>query len=786
MIAAGQEFNEAIIGRIRERVETDEGLTRSKLSREVCEWMDWRHGDGRVKDVSSRVALLQLERAGAITLPAAREVGFARRGETGPAGDASTGPVVEMTLAELGPVWLEAVDAQTPERSRRWWSLMEQHPLGGGPLCGGQLRYLIGSRVGYLGGLSFSAPAWRLGARDQWIGWDEAGRKAGLEKVVNNSRFLLLPAVKVPNLASQVLGIALRRLVEDWAARYGTKPVLVETFVDPAFYRGTCYQAANWICLGETTGRGRQDRKHDAERAAKNKKQVWVYPLTADCRAELSGGSEGPRAVKWAPADWAEEEFGGCDLGDARLHERLFTLARDLGAKPTANLPQACGSRAKTKAAYRFFSHGKIRMEKLLAGHYAATEARIKGRRVVLAVQDKTSLNYTSHGETQGLGPLHSAARGAQGLHLHSTLAFDPAGDPQGFLDVQCWARDPAEVRTKGERHRRPIEEKESYNWLQSYQAATAVQARHPGTTLVSVGDREADIYELFRLADATPAGPKLLVRARIDRKLQAEPKEPKEPPGPKKSTKAKAPKEAEQAEAAHLWSTLEALPVAGRKPLTVPRQAQQPERETQLAIRFASVTLAPPRRQPKDAPDLPVWAVLAQEENPPAGIEPVSWMLLTTMPVTNFAEAAEKLDWYALRWGIELLHRTLKSGCKIEQRQLNTATRLEACLAIDLVVAWRIYHLARLGRLQPDALCTIAFDDITWQALMVFTEKKAVPPARPPTMRDALRRIAGLGGFLGRKADGEPGTQTLWLGLQRLDDIVNTYRILRDSFAGP
>jgi hypothetical protein len=707
--------------------------------------------------MNCRVALLKLARQGVIELPEARAVSFVRR-EGWESRAPKSWPIVEQTLSELGSVWLEPVDAEDAELSREWWAMMDgYHPLRGGPLCGAQLRYLVGSEEGYLGGLSFSAAAWRLAARDEWIGWDEARRRAGLEKVVGNSRFLILPTVKVSNLASHVLGLAVARLSRDWETRYGVRLELVETFVDPTRYRGTCYRAANWLRIGETQGRGRQDREHTAG-AEGSKKDIWIYPLSKECRARLSSGSavrEARRAtgVRRAPADWAEEEFGGCKLGDARLAERLYTIVRDFYARPLANVPQACESRAKTKAAYRFLDHEETTMEQLLAGHYQATEARVRKKAVVLAVQDTTSLNYTTHGATEGLGPISSALKGSQGLHLHSTLAFDPEGNPLGFLDVQSWARDPKQTGKKEERRKLPIEERESGNWLRSFRAVAAVQERCPGTMLVSVGDREADIYELFREAFENPGGPKLLVRAKANRKLQDEQE--------------------------RLWETMLAQPVAGMQVLQVPRQRSRAARVAQLAIRFAAVTLLPPPRQKKDAPAIPVWAVMAREADAPEGVKPLEWMILTTLKVSNFAEAVEKLSWYTRRWGIEVLHRTLKSGCRIEQRQLGQADRLEACLAIDLVVAWRIYHLSKLGRETPEMPCSVYFEEVEWKALIVFTTRNPNPPTKPPTIREAMRLVAGLGGFLGRKGDGEPGTQTLWLGLQRLDDIAATFQVM-------
>ena len=757
MQICGQNFTDEILARIRLRVSEVSKLTRTALSRDVCEWMGWRDTAGRLKEMSCRVALLKLSREGVIELPDPIAVSFAR--PIGAPAIATDGLNIEATLAELGHVWLEPVDSSKAEASKQWWEMMRaHHPQGAAPLCGAQLRYFVRCEAGVLGGLSFSAAAWRLKPRDNWIGWDDTARQEMLPRVVNNSRFLILPGVRVGNLASHVLSLALSRLAADWQARYNITPLLVETFVDCSSYRGTCYKAANWELLGQTQGRGRQDSGY---LRSKTIKDIWVYPLHVQCQPLLRMNNNPARlsatmelAQRLTPQDWAEEEFGGCDLPDARLQGRLYSMARDFYARPTANITQACASRAKVKAAYRFLDHEKITMDTLLQPHYRATEARVKQEKIVLAVQDTTSLNYTAHAATEGMGPIGSTAEGPQGLHLHSTLAFSTGGTPLGFLDTQCWARDINDFGKKARRHIAPIEEKESFKWLKSYRAVADVQARCPDTTLVSVGDREADIYELFEEADKSNNGPKLLVRAKNNRKLQDE--------------------------QGRLWETMLTREVDGVLVLGVPRQGNRAAREARMEVRYAAVNLAPAKKNGGEP--IPVWAVLAQERDAPEGVTPLEWMLLTTMPVTNLDEAIEKLKWYALRWGIEVLHRTLKSGCRIEQRQLGNADRIEACLAIDMVVAWRIYYLNKLGRETPQSPCTVYFEEAEWKALMVFTTKNPVPPAQPPTLREAIRRVAGLGGFLGRKSDGEPGTQTLWLGLQRLDDIAAMWRVMKDA----
>ena len=745
MEICGQEFSPALVKRLQGTLESEPGLSRTALSRRVCAWLDWRSPNGHWKEMSCRVALARLERAGMIGGPL--EGGFPappprpprRRAPFSEAG-------VERRLSELQPVEVAPVGSAESRTARTWNELLDRyHPHGAGPLCGAQMRYAIRSCKGeWLGGLAFSAAAWRVAARDRWIGWSEEARREHLPRVIANSRFLLLPGRQVPHLASHVLGQALRRVGRDWQERYGYAPYLVETFVEAA-QAGTCYRAANWVAVGQTQGRGRQDRRHQHPQSVK---QVWVYALHPQARQRLGGHAAGPPPP---PADWAEEEFGGARLGDARLRQRLLTLARDRYARPEANLPQACQTRAKTKAAYRFLEHPDTTMDALLQPHFEATRQRLAAEKLVLAVQDTTSLNYSTHRATDDLGPIGTQAEGALGLWLHSTLAFNGEGTPLGLLDVQCWARDGRQFGKHHARKKRSIEEKESAKWLKSFRAVTEVQRRTPGTRLVSVGDREADIYELFQEALADPQGAGLLVRAEQDR-LRAEEQE-------------------------HLWPWLEQQKVVGVQEIRVPRRGAQAARVARLEVRFAQVTLRPPRSKPK-LPALTLWAVLAQEAEASAGLKPLRWMLLTTCPVGSFEGACEKLRWYTLRWGIEVYHRTLKSGCQIEQRQLGTAERLEACLALDLVVGWRIFHLAKRGRETPQVPCTVYFEEAQWKALLAYIHKDPVPPAQPPSLNPAMRLVASLGGFLGRKGDGHPGTQTLWLGLQRLDDITETYKV--------
>jgi hypothetical protein len=652
-------------------------------------------------------------------------------------------------MEELGDVEVQLVTNRYREESHVWNALMNHHYLGPGPLCGSQLRYLIWcERFGYLGGLAFSAPAWQVRARDEYIGWNESAHRKNLQRVVNNSRFLILPTVRVPNLASHVLSLCSKRLVEDWEERYSYQPVLLETFVEHDRFLGTCYRAANWQHIGITVGRGRQNEPRPP-------KDIYVYGLRSNWQNILCTDADGKIAVVTSepalePMDWAQEEFARSDLGDERLMARLVQVVSGLYGKPGASIPSAMPSLADTKAAYRFFDNPKVDMDSILQSHYESSLIRMSDHTTILAVQDTTSLNYTPHPTTQGLGPINTKKDSGVGLILHSTMAFTPDGTPLGLLDVQCWARDPENAGMSKNRHEMSIEEKESFKWLKSYHHLCEIQKRTKKTKLISISDRESDIYELFVEVRKEPDRPDVVVRAASSRNRMVDEE--------------------------NLWDRLARVPIGGMLEVIVPQREDRPPRKANVEIRFSQVELHPPKRK-LELPPVTVFAVYLREAEIPEGATPLQWMLITSVTITDFESAVQVVQWYIRRWGIEVFHRVLKSGCRIEDRRLGTAQRIENCLAVDLVVAWRVHHLTFLGRETPDLPCTLFFEDLHWKALVAFIHKNPIPPSTPPTLREATRLVARLGGFLGRKSDGDPGTQTMWRGLQRLDDITESYK---------
>ncbi len=466
--------------------------------------------------------------------------------------------------------------------------------------------------------------------------------------------------------------------------------------------------------------------------------------------------------------DWARREFGRAGLGDTRLDERLVRIAAAFMAAPQASIPRASGGWAEAKATYRFLDNKNVEPEVIYARHRESILPRAKGEPVVLAIADTTMLDYTSHPETAGLGPLSDLVH--HGMLFHPTLLLTPQRVPLGVIDAQTWVRDVDTFGSSNENPKRGPEEKESGKWLASLEAAESLQ-RDLGeaTKVVSVFDREGDTYDVLATARLEGWMGQILVRAKSDRRLAEEEQNRKEEGQERDEHNQK------------LWNQLEAEPVAATVGIEVPRKKGQITRTANLSLRFAQVTVRAPTDRPKSEGNQPVevYAVYAHEDSPPKGIKPVSWMLLTTVTVESVDDAWTIVQWYSARWMIEILFKVLKTGCTAEERQLETAERLKRCLAVDVVVAWRILYLTMVGRDTPDLPCTVVFEDYEWKALWVFVFRDVdAPPAITPTLREVIRTIGRMGGHLGRKGDGEPGILTMWRGLQRLPDIAAVWQV--------
>jgi len=450
---------------------------------------------------------------------------------------------------------------------------------------------------------------------------------------------------------------------------------------------------------------------------------------------------------------WAAQELQYAQLGDARRNKRLVRVVEDLAAQPNESVPQACGNWAATKATYEFWKSPRIKPNDIRMAHQKSTVERIKANGIVLAIQDTTDLNFTQHPSKQGIGPISTQAT-VVGLKVHSVLGVSALGVPLGILHQQVWARNPEEVGKRHRRRQRHTEDKESQRWLSALDATeSAVSDVSDEIEIVTIADREADIYDLF--ARVRRQRSHLLIRGTHNRRVNHE--------------------------AEYLHAALRQEPIVGELTIEVPRGDERPSRQATLTLRFATLEIQPPRHHLKRATLAPVTiqAVLVEEQNPPDEITPISWLLLTTLPINGFDEAVKCVRWYSYRWLIERYHYVLKSGCRLEQLQLETSERIERALATYCIVGWRLLWLTYQARQQPDAPCDTVLQTHEWQALYCTIHSQPIPPDKPPSLRQAVRWIAQLGGFLGRRSDGEPGVKTIWRGWQRLQDIAATWQLL-------
>ena len=455
--------------------------------------------------------------------------------------------------------------------------------------------------------------------------------------------------------------------------------------------------------------------------------------------------------------EWIADELATLDLGDVRLDRRCHAILHGLFSKPTLSIPAACGGLAETTAAYRFFDNDRVDDYELLCPHRDATLKRIRQERVVTLAQDTSELDYTRPEEVvDGAGPLTYETQ--RGFHLHPLVAFTPQRLCLGVVDAEIWGRDPGEFGKRRDKASKPIEDKESFRWLQGYRRACAVAQECPTTQIISVSDAEGDIYECFLAARAEPGQRKAdwIIRASQDRLLIKNP-----------ST--------EDAGIRKLRQALTAAPVSGTVELEVAKKLGRRKRTATMTVQSVTVRLKPPDRRtdpPLYLDEVSINAVLVREVEPPAGEEPIEWLLLTNLPVDTFAQAITVVEYYACRWQIEIFFKVLKSGCKVEKLQLETEDRLKPCLMLYMIVAWRVLFVTLLGRECPEMPCDVLFADEEWKAVWAVVKRKPTP-STPPPLAEFLKMVAGLGGHLGRKRDGSPGPQTMWIGLQRTVDFA-------------
>ena len=692
---------------------------RSDLAKQVCTHFEFHDARGKMQTSGCLKALRDLESSGHFELPKAQH----KTGTKSPRRLTDSVPhPVDVPAEVIHITALELVPVQEAEQMRIWNELMlTEHYLKAATLVGRQMRYLIRSEHGWLGGIGYAAPALQLSARDQWIGWNQEERQAQLHRIVGMSRFLIRPSVNCKYLASKVLGMSMATIAKDFNRQYGYSPLLIESFVDTEHYSGTCYKASNWLAIGKTKGRGRQDRHNDS---TLSQKTIYMYPLDTSFRKQLglsANAGLGALAISEGldAEQWAEHEFGGAPLGDKRLSKRLVNVADAKSQNPGSAFSGTVeGDWPATKAYYRMIDQPEgsaVNLENILQPHRERTARRMMGQKTVLCLQDGSELNYTNLDKCSGLGELKANQTGAKtkGLTLHSSFAIAPNGLPLGVLKAQCIAPHPRLPNDKRKPSKIPIEEKKTFVWIEHHRDLVELAATMPQTQLVNVCDREADFFELFDEQRKNPRV-ELLIRAQHDRNINQSPFK--------------------------LFAAIRETSVQSRVSVNVPQQSARPKkskqkakaarpgRRAELALRHLAIQLPAPSYY-HDKEPVEIQLIHALEENPPQGTKAVEWFLLTTIKIESAKDIEKCLRWYTLRWRIEDWHRVLKSGCKIDDLAHETAERLRRAIGINLVIAWRIMLMALLGRETPELPAEILFSDVELRTLHAYAKKKIKTP---------------------------------------------------------
>ena len=695
------------------------GSTRSSLARGLCEREDWRNAKGALCLASARAALPGLASSLDLVLPPPRPHAL----NTGTVERDYPDKPLECALKDLGEVTVEPV-ADGGDRRRARSMMATWHPEGEARCPGARVSYWITSSVhGRLGGLVFCAAGWHQKARDRFIGWSQRARDAHLAEVVNNDRFLVLPSVTVKGLASHALALACARLATDWREKYGTTPVLAYTYVGPG-HAGTSYQAAGWQrCVEATSGT-------PPGAAAKGvRRSVWMKPLAPDWRQVLcrEPGRVMGRAAPLAGGDgtdWARLEYGRSGHSDAGIRERLVTMGRAWNDRPGEILPVIFHGEAEQRAAWRLLSNANVTMDHVLEGHQEAMVERCRLQRLILAVQDTTFLKYDGLEATGDLVAIGGGGSGTPGMAAHAGVAFTEGGCALGLFHLDADFRVPPGLE-QGDR--------ESRRWLDGCDRAAELAAACPATRVLVICDREGDAWDLLEKGAGHTVG--LLVRASGSTRRRV--------------VTATGPRD--------LWEDMADEPCLAVKRIDIaacggPRS--RPARTgVRLEVRAARVDLAPPGRKPQATPPLPVMAVHVTEPAPPAGRDPLDWMLLTSEGDACAADALKTVSFYERRWLIEEYFRALKVGTRIEDRRLDQADDLRKCLTFDAITACRVMTIERLARSQPETPASriVHRDEIT--VLNIYRtgkqRKQRAPPDSEPTIEAFAIEVARMAGFI-------------------------------------
>ncbi len=472
-------------------------------------------------------------------------------------------------------------------------------------------------------------------------------------------------------------------------------------------------------------------------------------------------------------SQWVMDEMQSVDLRDKRLEKRLIQLIDTLSEASTASIPAACHDHAEMTAAYRFFDNDKVEFENVLQPHIDASYQRVAKQNVALLVQDTTELDLTRpDSQVIGAGPLNHANK--QGALLHLLHAFTPDGTPLGTLSAEAWTREPKDEKSKAKRGssekrvqiaRKPFEEKETVRWLQTAEHCGEIKQHCQQTQLVMLADRECDITEVIDYC-TTQQSFDWVIRSDVDRVVNKARKQDasikvRDQLGSKKPLY----RQQLSIRSREQWGSQSLKQRPGK--------ADRDARLVDVSVHAGQVTLNDPRAFHRDG--VSVGAVLVQEIDPPAGVQPVQWLLLTSLPIQTRKQVELVIAYYLMRWMIELLFKVLKSGCKIESRRFEHIDRFLPSLALYLIIAWRSFYVCRVSRTHSSESCDHVYSEAEWKSVWQMVNRTA-PPRKAPGLMEMTKLIAQLGGYVDRKNSGPPGPQSLWLGLQVMHIMANCW----------
>jgi hypothetical protein len=468
---------------------------------------------------------------------------------------------------------------------------------------------------------------------------------------------------------------------------------------------------------------------------------------------------------------WITEELKGVEFGDVRVNRRFEKVALDLAHQPSLPINQASHDWAATKGAYRLFENPQVTPEEILSPHYSNTNARLKGRKRAVVVQDTSVIDFSRHKKTTGLGFTTTYGenhREAQGLMFHTSLALTEKGVPLGLVSHEIYAKKHSPTRNEHERTKIPLAQKDSFKWFKALRSSLKNTSSDEAPEMVMVCDREADIYELFQEAQML-ARLDLVVRLQHDRMCWDE-----------------------ELGDHHIYERLAIEEPRGHVEVRLPSNGKRKARKALLAVRFAKVVLSAHPRGIKTnrvahREDLELWVVDLREEASPPKQEALEWTLVTTLEVSGIRAALEVMQLYKMRWTIELYFKCLKTGCNVEGCRLGSAEKIINYISLLSVVAWRILWMTMLGRERSEESCESVFSEIEWKTLWLQHHRPRIkrgemgrtPPEKPPRLKEAIQWLAMKGGYLARKSDPPPGLTAIWRGWLRLLIGAEVYELV-------